>query len=112
VQHSILDTYANDFAKYASGAALQRLERIFQYVPSAAGQKFKYVNVSPHWQSREIRSAVNLLEKAGVIACVHSTSGKGIPLQAWANEKVFKTYFLDIGLMNSSNAVTYAADSM
>ena len=102
VHHSILDTYRNDFNKYATKTALQRLQRVYNYVPSATGEKFKYSNVNPAWQARDIRSALDLLDYAGVIFKVHSTDGSGIPLDANANNKVFKTYFLDVGLMNTA----------
>ncbi len=105
VHHSILDTYRNDFNKYAAGAALQRIQRIYSYVPAAAGEKFKYSNVNPDWQAREIRSAVELLDQAGVIFKVHCTSGAGVPLDANADNKVFKTYFLDVGLMNTASGM-------
>ncbi len=105
VHHSILDTYRNDFNKYASGAALQRIQRVYSYVPSAAGEKFKYSNVNPAWQAREIRIAVDLLDNAGVIFKVHCTSGAGVPLEANADNKIFKTYFLDVGLMNTASGM-------
>ncbi len=105
VHHSILDTYRNDFNKYVAKTALQRLRRVYAYVPSAIGEKFKYSNVNPVWQAREIRSAVDLLDNAGVIFKVHCTSGAGIPLDANADNKVFKPYFLDVGLMNTASGM-------
>ena len=105
VHHSILDTYRNDFNKYAAGTALQRLQRVYSYVPAAAGEKLKYSNINPTWQARDIRNAVDLLEQAGVIFKVHCTSGAGIPLDANADNKVFKTYFLDVGLMNTASGM-------
>lgn len=105
VHHSILETYRNDFSKYGSGTAFQRLQRVYSYVPGAVGEKFKYKNVNPDWQAREIRHAVDLLDMAGIIFKVHSTSGSGIPLDANADYKVFKTYFLDAGLMNTASGV-------
>ena len=105
VHHSILDTYRDDFNKYASGQTLQRLQRVYNYVPVAAGEKFKYSNVNPAWQAREIKSAVELLDKAGVIFNVHCTSGAEIPLDAMADDKIFKPYFLDVGLMNTASGI-------
>ena len=102
VHHSILDTYRNDFNKYVTKTALQRVQRVYSYIPTAIGEKFKYSNVNPTWQAREIRQALELLEQAGVIFKVHCTSGTGIPLEANADHKVFKTYFLDVGLMNTA----------
>ncbi|MBF0235151.1 MAG: ATP-binding protein [Desulfamplus sp.] len=106
VHHSILDTYRNDFNKYATQTALQRLQRVYDYVPAGIGEKFKYSNVNPTWQARDIRSAVDLLDSAGVIFKVHCTSGTGIPLDASADDKVFKPYFLDVGLMNTASGMT------
>lgn len=103
--HSILDTYANDFNKYATRTALQRLRRVYGHVPAAIGEKFKYSNVNPAWQARDVRSAVDLLDQAGVIFKVHCTSGSGIPLEANADDRVFKTYFLDVGLMNTASGM-------
>ena len=105
VHHSILDTYRNDFNKYATRTALQRLQRVYRYVPAAIGEKFKYSNVNPAWQARDIRSAVDLLDQAGVIFKVHCTSGVGIPLDANSDNKVFKPYFLDVGLMNTASGM-------
>jgi predicted AAA+ superfamily ATPase len=105
VHHSILDTYINDFNKYAFGTALQRLQRLFAYVPTAVGEKFKYSKLNPEWQARDIRSALDLLERAGVLFKVLCTSGAGIPLEADADDKVFKLYFLDVGLMHTASGI-------
>jgi len=105
VHHSILDTYGNDFSKYATQTALQRLQRVYGFVPATVGEKFKYSHVNPAWQARDIRSAVDLLDHAGVIFRVHCTTGAGIPLDANADNKVFKPYFLDVGLMNTASGM-------
>ena len=44
---------------------------------------------------------MTLLEKAGVIFKVKHTDGNGLPLEAQAKENIFKTIFLDIGLMQN-----------
>jgi len=100
VHASIVQTYRDDFAKYARSAELNRLHRVFDYVPSAAGEKIKYCNIDENEQSRELRKAIDLLEKAGVISCVHHSKISGLPIKAGMNSKVFKLFFLDIGLMN------------
>jgi len=105
VHHSILDTYRNDFNKYTTGTALQRIQRVYDYVPSATGEKLKYSNVNPSWQARDIRNAIDLLDYAGVIFKVHCTNGSGIPLNANADHKIFKPYFLDVGLMNTASGI-------
>ncbi|UCH98621.1 MAG: ATP-binding protein [Candidatus Aminicenantes bacterium] len=100
VHSSIIETYRDDFAKYAKGADLLRLHRIFDYIPSATGEKAKYSNIDPNEKARELRKAIGLLEKANVISCVYHSKCSGLPLKVGKDDKVFKMFFLDIGLMN------------
>ncbi len=100
VHASIVNTYKDDFSKYARQSALINIHRVFEYVPYAIGQKFKYVNVDPHTQAREIRKAFDLLLKAQVIRRACHADGSGMPLRATMNERIFKPFFLDCGLVN------------
>ncbi len=109
VHDSIIETYKDDFAKYATQADLLRLHKVFNYVPMAAGEKFKYVRVDPEVQSREISKAVDLLEKAQIIMKACHTDASGLPLGATINRRVFKPFFLDCGLMNSICGVQWIA---
>jgi len=101
VHASIIETYKDDFAKYATQADLLRLHKVFNYVPMAAGEKFKYVRVDPEEQTRELRKAVDLLEKAQIIMKACHTDASGLPLGATINRRIFKPFFLDCGLMNT-----------
>ena len=109
VHASIIETYKDDFAKYATQADLLRLHKVFNYVPMAAGEKFKYVRVDPEAQSREISKAVDLLEKAQIIMKACHTDASGLPLGATINRRIFKLFFLDCGLMNSICGVQWIA---
>jgi predicted AAA+ superfamily ATPase len=111
VQTSVVETYRDDFSKYAREAELLRIHKVFDYVPLAAGDKFKYSNVDPHAQARDVRKAVDLLAKAGVITLVFHTDASGIPLRATQNERVFKAFFLDCGLMNRMCGVSRISSS-
>ena len=109
VHASIIATYKDDFAKYATQADLLRLHKVFNYVAMAAGEKFKYVRVDPEVQSREISKAVDLLEKAQIIMKACHTDASGLPLGATINRRVFKPFFLDCGLMNSICGIQWIA---
>lgn len=100
VHASIIETYKDDFSKYATQAELLRLHKIFEYIPLAVGEKFKFVNVDPSTPARDLRKAVELLANAQVISLAHHTDASGLPLQATVNQKIFKPFFLDCGLMN------------
>ncbi|MBN1673895.1 MAG: ATP-binding protein [Kiritimatiellae bacterium] len=100
VQSAILDTYLDDFPKYASGKTLARLHTVFNYIPRAVGEKLKYTKISRDENARELRHAVELLSKARVMTQVCHSDCSGLPLLAEADPFTFKPLFLDVGLMN------------
>lgn len=100
-QKNINDTFRDDFGKYASKAEQRHLESVFRSVPQLVSKKFKYSKVDPDTKSRELKKAVELLEKAGIIHKVSRTSGEGLPFGAQMSLKHFKAIFLDIGLMQN-----------
>ena len=107
VHASIIETYKDDFAKYATQVELLRLHKVFNYVAMAAGEKFKYVQVDPNEQPRDMRKAVDLLEKAQIIIKAYHTDASGLPLGATINKRIFKPFFGDCGLMNSTCGIRW-----
>ena len=101
VHAGIVDTWRDDFPKYAARRDLTRMLRVFQYAARHPGRKVKYSNVSPDDQSATVRRDIDLLEMARVIARVTHSQCSGLPLQADVDEKAFKLIFLDVGLMNA-----------
>ena len=101
IQTIIIQTYSDDFGKYASKVKHKYLEKIFFAVPKMIGRKFKYSHADSSMQSRDLKEALELLEKAGVVYRIKQTSGEGLPLEANAKERHFKTTFLDICLMQN-----------
>jgi hypothetical protein len=100
IQRQLLDGYRDDFAKYSSGTTTQLLDLALTRIPALIGKKLKWVSVSPDHQSREIKRAVWLLQKAGVVHLVPHTNASGAPLLADADLEVTKPLFLDVGLAN------------
>ncbi len=106
VHARILDTYVDDFAKYADGEDLALMQRIFLSVPAHVGEKLKFVNYSREHRAAKVSSILDLFTKARVICpVVHSDAG-GIPLGAEERPDVKKLLFLDIGLMNRANGLS------
>lgn len=110
-QRSILDTYRDDFSKYAAKKELQRLQLIFDRVPALIGGKVKYVNISREDPSREIKAALELLSKARVISKIFHSSSSAVPLAAQLDPDVYKIIFLDVGLMNRLLGLDWRATS-
>jgi predicted AAA+ superfamily ATPase len=102
LQSSLLNTYRDDFAKYASTSKHKYLQRILEQAPSMVGEHFRYSNVDPDMQSRDLKQALEALLFAGAIYKVRQTNASGLPLSAQINDKKFKLLFLDIGLVKAS----------
>ncbi|MEO6098536.1 MAG: AAA family ATPase [Fibrobacteria bacterium] len=99
---SILQTYRQDFYKYAPRIKAALAETLFQKAPGLVGGRFKFSHVDPESNSKEIKPAVEALEKAGVIRRVIHTSGQGLPMATDANPRIAKIILLDVGLMHAS----------
>jgi predicted AAA+ superfamily ATPase len=100
VQREILETYVDDFAKYAQEHDLALLQRVFASVPRMLGQKIKYVNLAPGERAARVRSMIHLLTKAQVVLPIIHSHCSGVPLGADTEDTVFKLAFLDVGLAN------------
>ena len=98
LQDEIIQTYKQDFEKYARGKLIDKVETVFNAVPNYLGEKFIYSKIDPDLRAATFKEALNCLEKAGIIHIVYHTSGQGVPLASGKDSKRFKVYFFDIGL--------------
>ncbi len=101
VHNSIIETYREDFSKYAGSRNLNRMRNVFNFVARNVGRKIKYSNISFQDQSATIKKDLELLSLARIIGKVTHSHCSGLPLQADIEEKVYKALFLDVGLMNA-----------
>ncbi len=105
IQHSLIQTFIDDFGKYAREIKHKYLQKIFYGVPAMIGKKFVYAKIDKNIKSRDLKEAVELLQNAGIVQKVKKTSGAGIPLESSADNDFFKLIFLDIGLMHSLSGI-------
>lgn len=105
IQNSIIDTYIDDFAKYASKSKIKYLRKAFLSVSSMVGKKYVYAKVDRSVKSRDIKNAIELLETAGVVYRIKQTNGSGLPFEVGVKENFFKMIFLDVGLMHAINGI-------
>lgn len=105
IQHLLIETYIDDFPKYARQSKFKYLKKVFTISSSMVGQKFVYAKVDSSVKSRELKEALELLETAGILYRVKRTSGAGLPLEVGVKESFFKIVFLDIGLMHAINGI-------
>lgn len=98
VQQIVMASFREDFHKYASKTNVDYLRILFQGIPRLLGQKFKYSAIDPHIKSRELSSALGLLEEAGIVYKAYHSSAEGVPLESQIDPKKFKVFLLDMGL--------------
>ena len=101
IQRGIVDTYIDDFSKYAKKSELIRLQKVFRQLPRQIGKKAIYSNFSKEDRSGEVKNVIDLLSKAHLCRQVYHSDCSGIPLHAGINENIFKLLFIDCGLYNS-----------
>lgn len=99
-QQRIIDTYQDDFNKYKKrGDWVTILQEVYRRLPAMVGQKVKYTELAPGFRVEKIRDALQMLAAARVILRVPHVAPPQMPLVAHASRKVFKVYWLDVGLL-------------
>ena len=107
VHRRIVNTYIDDFAKYANGADLALMQNVFRALPMHVGEKVKYVNFSRDCKAAKVAMVIDLFVKARIAyPVVHSDSNE-IPLGAEEDPSVRKLLYLDVGLLNYANGMTW-----
>jgi len=111
VHQSLLQTYQSDFGKYSSRSQYKYLQQFFEKAPMVVGSHFKYVAINPEVRSRELKTALQQLNWAGLIHTVYQTQASGVPLHAQVriDDSKFKLLFLDVGLMQTAGKIDSAA---
>lgn len=97
-QKGLVETYRQDFPKYAKKHQLQYLDLLFEKIPHLIGKQFKYSAVAEELKKRELAPCLDLLRRANIVHQITHSAGNGVPLGAEAHLDWFKTILLDIGL--------------
>lgn len=99
-QQLILQTYQEDFSKYARRAQIETLHMAFSRLPHIIGlQRVQYRKVDPDIRIEKIKRALELLQQARITSRVTCSRAKVLPLAAEEKHEFFKLLFLDIGLL-------------
>lgn len=99
LQRNLLASYADDFNKYRGRVSTDSLRRAMNSVPQQLGGRFMYSNIDSDIKHKEMKKAFELLELSRVCHRVECTAANGLPLGAELNAKLFKSIFVDIGLV-------------
>lgn len=103
VLQNILNSYGNDFSKYADATQSERIRHIWQSIPSQfakESRRFVYGVARPGARARDYELSIGWLVDAGLVRKVHAVSrGDELPLAVYKDIQSFKLYLLDVGLL-------------
>lgn len=109
VQKQLIETYRQDFPKYAKTHQIKYVETLFNQIPHFIGHIFKYSAIHGEYKKRELAPSLDLLCHANVVHRVTHSAGNGIPIGAGINLEHFKLIFLDVGIEQAMLGVDLAA---
>ncbi len=95
--NTLVETYRQDFEKYAKKSQLKYLNLLLQHIPLQVGKKFKFQGIG-EYRKRELAPCLELMEKAHIIHKVYHTSGQGVPLGAQADMERYKVILFDVAI--------------
>lgn len=98
LQDDLLLTYEADFSKYKGKSDANLLLDTLKGAALQLGNKFVYTKLENNYKAEKIKSAINLLVKAGLLNIVYKTSANGLPLGGEIDKRYFKLLLLDSGL--------------
>lgn len=104
-QHSILDLYRLDIAKYAVDSDKPKIKAIFDSIPAQLNEKnrrFKVNSVHPDARLLRYEDSFNWLSDAGVTLPCYNVTEPQTPLQLNEKRNLFKLYMNDVGLLCAS----------
>lgn len=99
VQDDILTGYEADFPKYKKKIDPQLLSATMKSAAIQATHKFVYARVPGEYKTSEVKKALEMLTKAGILIPVTHSDANGLPLGEERDDSIRKLLLLDTGLM-------------
>lgn len=103
IQERLQSAYGDDIGNYARDVEKKYVELVMMMGPKLAGGLFKYENMGESgYRGREVREAVDTLEKIMLLTQVQAINTTTLPLFS-KPKRAKKMIWLDIGLVNYAN---------
>ena len=102
VQKRILAAYEQDFSKHAPLEIVPKIRMVWNSIPSQLAKenkKFLYGLVREGGRAKEYETAIMWLCDCGLVYKIERVKGGGIPLKAYVDQKAFKLFVVDMGLL-------------
>ena len=102
VQKRILEAYEQDFSKHVPLEIVPKIRMVWNSIPSQLAKenkKFLYGLVREGGRAKEYETAIMWLCDCGLVYKIERVKGGGIPLKAYVDQKAFKLFVVDVGLL-------------
>lgn len=99
VQDDILTGYEDDFPKYRKKVDPQLLRQTLRSVALQVTQKFVCSQVPGEYKSADVKKALDMLTRSGIVIPVTHSNANGLPLGNEIEQNIRKMLLLDTGLM-------------
>ncbi|MCL2735757.1 MAG: AAA family ATPase [Propionibacteriaceae bacterium] len=102
IQQAILDSYTLDMAKHAPASVFPKISAIWRSIPQQLAKenaKFIFSQVSEGARAKDLEDALEWLLAVGIAVKLTRVVRPSIPLSSYADDRHFKIYLADIGLL-------------
>lgn len=104
IQTRIIEAYRNDMSKHAPLQQVQRINMVWNSVPSQLARdnkKFVYGALRKGARANDFEVAIQWLVDAGLVHKVFRVSKPALPLKFYEDVSAFKLFLLDVGLLGA-----------
>ncbi len=112
LQNQILEDYQRDFAKHVPQHLYPRMLEMWSSIPahlSRENKKFVFGHIREGARAKDYDEALVWLAQAGLIHRVPRVTKPGMPLSAYDDNKAFKVFLLDVGLLGAMSGLEPAS---
>lgn len=104
IHSKIIDAYRNDMSKHAPKQQVQRINMVWNSIPSQLARdnkKFIYGALRKGARANDFEIAIQWLVDSGLVRKVHRISKPVVPLKFYEDIASFKLFLLDCGLLGA-----------
>lgn len=104
IHSKIIDAYRNDMSKHAPKQQVQRINMVWNSIPSQLARdnkKFVYGALRKGARANDFEIAIQWLVDSGLVHKVHRISKPVVPLKFYEDMASFKLFLLDCGLLGA-----------
>lgn len=110
VHADLIQSFRDDFSKYAPRADKTCLDWVLKGVAKNVSQQIKYTKLAEGFSVPTIKKAFDLFCQARLVKKINAASPQGLPLGTCVATKRFKAILLDIGLMHQLCSMSVAEE--